>query len=88
MRHKSSAGRTAAASARKFLIKRWTACRAGSAVVLVEIDGGGHRIPGREDRPHPLIDLAFGVQNHAIEASEVIWRFFAPALLREAEARR
>jgi polyhydroxybutyrate depolymerase len=70
------------------VLKRWTACRAGAPVVLVEIEGGGHRIPGREDRPHPAIDLVFGVQNHDIEAAEVVWRFFAPALLPSAHAGR
>jgi poly(3-hydroxybutyrate) depolymerase len=43
----------------------------------VRIEGGGHRIPGREDRPHPVIDRVLGSQNHDFEAAELVWQFFA-----------
>jgi polyhydroxybutyrate depolymerase len=52
-------------------------CRSGAPVALVRIKGGGHRIPGREDHPHPWIDRLLGFQNHDLETAQVVWDFFA-----------
>jgi polyhydroxybutyrate depolymerase len=52
-------------------------CRSGAPVAVVRIEGGGHRIPGREDRPHPVIDRVLGSKNHDFEAAELVWQFFA-----------
>jgi polyhydroxybutyrate depolymerase len=52
-------------------------CRSGAPVALAGIKGGGHRIPGREDRAHPVIDWLLGRQNHDFETAEEVWHFFA-----------
>jgi polyhydroxybutyrate depolymerase len=52
-------------------------CRSGAPVALVGIKGGGHRIPGREDRAHPAIDWLLGRQNHDFDTAEEVWHFFA-----------
>ncbi|HZV20932.1 MAG TPA: PHB depolymerase family esterase [Hyphomicrobiales bacterium] len=52
-------------------------CASGAPVALIRVVGGGHRIPGREDRPHPVIDWVFGPQNHSFETAEKVWSFFA-----------
>jgi polyhydroxybutyrate depolymerase len=52
-------------------------CRSGAPVALVSIEGGGHRIPGREDRAHPIANWFLGRQNHDFETAEEVWHFFA-----------
>jgi polyhydroxybutyrate depolymerase len=51
-------------------------CRSGAPVALVRIEGGGHRIPGREDRRHPWLDRQLGPQSHDFETADVVWQFF------------
>jgi polyhydroxybutyrate depolymerase len=48
-------------------------------LVLIEVEGGGHRIPGRQERATPVIDGLIGRQTRDLEAAEVIWRFFRSA---------
>ena len=54
-------------------------CPANFDVQLVRIDGGGHRMPGREaDARHPRsVDALLGRQNHDVDGPELIWAFFA-----------
>jgi polyhydroxybutyrate depolymerase len=54
---------------------------ARAPVVLMRVKGGGHRIPGTEERSHPIIDRLLGRQNHDIEAADVVWGFFTGAPL-------
>jgi polyhydroxybutyrate depolymerase len=52
----------------------YTPCAASSEVVLYRIEGGGHTWPGAPDvLPKALV----GETNRSINASEVIWSFFA-----------
>lgn len=46
-------------------------CEAGAAVVLYVIDGGGHTWPGASDVPR------LGATTHEINATDLIWQFFA-----------
>lgn len=48
-------------------------CSSGVDVVLYAIEGGGHGWPGREGNPGP----GSGVQTRDIDATPVIWDFFA-----------
>jgi polyhydroxybutyrate depolymerase len=57
-------------------IASWTNCASGAPVVLFRIDGGGHRIPRRNEGPRPVIDRLLGRANHDFEAAEAIWSFF------------
>jgi polyhydroxybutyrate depolymerase len=57
-------------------IASWTNCASGAPVVLYRIDGGGHRIPRRDEGPRPVIDRLLGRANHDFEAAEAIWSFF------------
>jgi len=50
---------------------RYTRCEAGVEVVFYTIDGGGHTWPG--GTPIPLV----GKTTRDIDASEVMWQFFA-----------
>jgi polyhydroxybutyrate depolymerase len=49
------------------------ACAAGTAVVLMRIDGGGHTWPGAQEFLAPQF---VGSTTHAFDASEASWQFF------------
>lgn len=49
----------------------WGGCEAGADVVLYTIEGGGHNWPGGSEIP------GLEVATQAIDATEVIWAFFA-----------
>jgi polyhydroxybutyrate depolymerase len=53
-------------------------CPPGQDVVLYRVNGGGHRMPGRnpDARAKRMVDAILGPQNHDIDAPEVIWAFF------------
>ncbi len=62
------------------VVKRsYGACRGGADVVWYEVEGGGHRWPGREARPalEPLAGRILGVASANLDATETIWAFFA-----------
>jgi poly(3-hydroxybutyrate) depolymerase len=44
-------------------------------VVLYRIEGGGHRIPSR-DEGVPVVDVLLGRANHDFDAAEAVWSFF------------
>mgnify|MGYP001034129977 CR=1 FL=1 len=50
---------------------RYTGCEAGVEVVFYTIDGGGHTWPG--GRPLPFV----GKTSRDLDASEIMWQFFA-----------
>lgn len=52
-------------------------CPPGQDVVLYRINGGGHRMPGRNaDAVNKRVaDAVFGPQNHDIDGAEAIWDF-------------
>jgi polyhydroxybutyrate depolymerase len=52
--------------------QRWTGCREGREVVLYTIEGGGHTWPGG-----PPVGRGVGRVSRELEATEVIWAFFA-----------
>lgn len=52
----------------------YSGCRAGSAVVLYTVEGGGHTWPGSTSRP--ALARFSGKTSQDIKASEVIWAFF------------
>lgn len=55
-----------------------TDCASGAPVILLRVEGGGHRVPGSPfDRMPRLADRTFGLQNNDISTAEVITRFFA-----------
>jgi polyhydroxybutyrate depolymerase len=55
-----------------------TECAGGAAVMLLRVEGGGHRVPGSPfDRAPRVADRMFGPQNNDISTAEVITRFFA-----------
>jgi len=55
-----------------------TGCAGGAPVILLRVEGGGHRVPGSPfDRLPRLADRTFGLQNNDISTAEVISRFFA-----------
>lgn len=56
--------------------KLYKDCRSGAPVALIGIEGGGHRIPGYENRAHPAADWLLGRQNHDFETAVEVWRFF------------
>ncbi len=66
---------------------RASGCASGAPVTLVRIEGGGHRIPGEEERLHPGIDRLLGKQNHDVEAAEMVWAFFKSARAPVANSR-
>jgi poly(3-hydroxybutyrate) depolymerase len=39
-------------------------CPSGAPVALLRIEGGGHRVPGREDVAKPWADRLLGPQSH------------------------
>ena len=51
----------------------YSQCAAGTAVVFMRIDGGGHTWPGA---PEILPALAVGAASHTFDASETSWEFF------------
>jgi polyhydroxybutyrate depolymerase len=51
---------------------RFASCASGAAVVVVNVDGGGHSWPGGE-RISPILDPP----SDAYDATERIWEFFA-----------
>jgi polyhydroxybutyrate depolymerase len=57
-------------------VASWSECSSGAPVILYKIEGGGHRIPRRNEGPRPVIDRLFGRANHDFEAAEAIWSFF------------
>jgi poly(3-hydroxybutyrate) depolymerase len=59
--------------------KTFTADTAGAPVVFYEIHGGGHTWPGGNLQPEALL----GKTCHNINASELIWEFFATHKLPE-----
>lgn len=48
-------------------------CAAGTTVVFMRVDGGGHTWPGA---PEILPPQAVGAASHGFDASEVSWQFF------------
>jgi len=60
-------------------VETWDRCAAGSSITFYRIDGGGHTWPGgRQYLPERLV----GHTNRDLNASEVIWRFFAEHTLQ------
>ena len=53
-------------------LERYTNCDQGADVELYVIEGGGHTWPGSDRQPRIL-----GNTTQSIDASELIWRFFA-----------
>jgi polyhydroxybutyrate depolymerase len=51
----------------------YSACSAGTAVVFMRVDGGGHTWPGA---PEFLSAQIVGSTTHAFDASEATWQFF------------
>ena len=53
-------------------------CPKGRDVVLYRVNGGGHRMPGKnpDAKARRMVDAILGPQNHDIDAPEVIWAFF------------
>ena len=51
--------------------KTWSGCRAGTEVVLIKIENGGHTWPGRD----PLAAF-LGQSTRDISANDIIWDFF------------
>ena len=53
-------------------------CPPGQDVVLYRVNGGGHRMPGRnpDAKAKRMLDAILGPQNHDIDGPEVIWAFF------------
>jgi polyhydroxybutyrate depolymerase len=70
-----SPGRSAGSRTRAE-VSLYRECSSGAPVALVRIEGGGHRIPGREERPQPWADRLLGPQNTDFETAEVVWQFF------------
>lgn len=52
-------------------------CDSGAPVILLSVEGGGHRVPGAARGRGFLGRAILGRQNNDISAAEVIWRFFA-----------
>ncbi len=54
---------------------RWTSsgCKAGTSVVFMRVDGGGHTWPGA---PGILPAQKVGLPSHGFDASEASWQFF------------
>ena len=60
-----------AADGMKVTRKTWGGGKAGSEVVLIEIEGGGHTWPGQK----PIVSL-LGESIMDISANDVMWEFF------------
>lgn len=55
----------------------WTGCKAGSAVELYTIKGGGHQAPAiRQGHDRWLVEKFLGPRNHDIDTAETAWGFF------------
>lgn len=50
--------------------------REGTEVVLYKINGGGHSAPSIQERYSALFETFFNKQNHDIEMTEEVWKFF------------
>jgi polyhydroxybutyrate depolymerase len=60
----------------------WQACNA--ATELLQVNGGGHRVPGDDIQfGSRLVDALLGNQNEDVRAADAIWEFFS----RSAETR-
>jgi polyhydroxybutyrate depolymerase len=59
----------------RVIIASWTNCTSAAPVVLYRIEGGGHRIPSR-DEGVPVVDILLGRLNRDFDAAEAIWSFF------------
>jgi polyhydroxybutyrate depolymerase len=58
-------------------VTSWTGCKAGGAVQLYAIIGGGHQPPlGGTNPSRWLVNKMLGSQNRDIDAAETIWTFF------------
>lgn len=51
-------------------------CRAGAAVVLYSVVGGGHQTPNLDGKNWPLLDRLLGARNRDIDGATEIWTFF------------
>jgi polyhydroxybutyrate depolymerase len=60
-----------ASDAMKVTRKTWGGGKAGSEVVLIEIEGGGHTWPGKK----PIVSL-LGESTMDISANDLMWEFF------------
>jgi polyhydroxybutyrate depolymerase len=60
-----------AADGMKVTRKTWGGGKAGSEVVLIEIEGGGHTWPGKK----PIVSL-LGESTMDISANDLMWEFF------------
>jgi polyhydroxybutyrate depolymerase len=54
-----------------------TDCRDDAPVILLRVEGGGHRVPGSPVLIGPGLGIFLGEQNNDISSAEVILRFFA-----------
>ncbi len=45
-------------------------------VILYKVIGGGHSAPSNQEQYSRLFELYFGKQNHDIEMTEEVWKFF------------
>lgn len=54
-----------------------TDCEDDAPVILLRVEGGGHRVPGSPVQVGPGLGIFLGAQNNDISAAEVILRFFA-----------
>jgi polyhydroxybutyrate depolymerase len=58
-------------------VSAWGGCRAGGAVSMYTVNGGGHQAPATSGgREAWLADKFLGPRNHDIDTAEVIWAFF------------
>jgi len=57
-------------------VESWTNCSSGAPVVLYQVDGGGHRVPRRNQPARPVMDRTLGKANGDFEAADAIWAFF------------
>ncbi len=48
----------------------------GSEVVLYKVNGGGHSAPSIREQYSPLFEQYFNKQNHDIEMTDEVWKFF------------
>ena len=54
----------------------------GTEVVLFQVNGGGHSAPSIKEQYSNLFEVFFNKQNHDIEMSTEIWKFFKDKTLR------
>ncbi|MFG1350685.1 alpha/beta hydrolase family esterase [Xanthobacter autotrophicus] len=58
-------------------LRRWDACRDGSAVELISIERGGHQPPARVDTRPDLATPFLGLRSRDVDSGEEIWRFMS-----------